>query len=283
MEPFVRFGRSSRAGGFTLIELLVVIAIIALVAAILFPVFAQAREFGRKTSCLSNARQIGLGAYMYAQDYDEAMVPWLIQTGKPRDTARRDRNTWVHLLQPYIKSGDPPRIDNLPAGAQIGPDGVFRCPSFNPSAFLAQYTAPDCYGPDALPPGYWPPRQYYAHYGIDSPPSPGGSCTREDPYWAATGSDSIFSDPPVTGTLAQVVQPARTAFITDGATVQGSERPDGGGIVDFRACAAANSHLGGGTHIFVDGHAKWIRGDSERYLDQGADGCWYMRYWTSDR
>src|ERR1043166_4890534 len=58
--------------GFTLIELLVVIAIIAILAAILFPVFAQAREQARSTACLSNTKQIGLAVHMYAQDYDEA-------------------------------------------------------------------------------------------------------------------------------------------------------------------------------------------------------------------
>src|SRR5438094_9941222 len=57
--------------GFTLIELLVVIAIIAILAAILFPVFAQAREAARKTTCLSNEKQIGMGVLMYIQDYDE--------------------------------------------------------------------------------------------------------------------------------------------------------------------------------------------------------------------
>ena len=61
--------------GFTLIELLVVIAIIAILAAILFPVFARAREKARQTSCLSNVKQMALGAMMYVQDYDEIMFP----------------------------------------------------------------------------------------------------------------------------------------------------------------------------------------------------------------
>src|SRR5436305_3040804 len=64
----------TRTAAFTLIELLMVIAIIAILAAILFPVFAQAREAARKTACLSNIKQIGTACLMYAQDYDEALV-----------------------------------------------------------------------------------------------------------------------------------------------------------------------------------------------------------------
>src|SRR4028118_1558188 len=66
--------RRSARRGFSLIELLVVIAIIAILAAILFPVFARARENARRASCMSNLKQIGLGALQYSQDYDEKMV-----------------------------------------------------------------------------------------------------------------------------------------------------------------------------------------------------------------
>src|SRR5213593_4789283 len=93
--------------GFTLIELLVVIAIIAILAAILFPVFAQVREKGRTIACLSNTKQIGTGVTLYLQDYDEKFLPPLIPTGLPRDSARSDRNSWVHLLQPYVANGKP--------------------------------------------------------------------------------------------------------------------------------------------------------------------------------
>jgi len=86
--------------GFTLIELLVVIAIIAILAAILFPVFARARENARKSTCQSNGKQIGTAIMMYAQDYDEMLIPGAMPiagnwTGAPR---------WHALIQPYMKN-----------------------------------------------------------------------------------------------------------------------------------------------------------------------------------
>jgi prepilin-type N-terminal cleavage/methylation domain-containing protein/prepilin-type processing-associated H-X9-DG protein len=92
--------QSTYRSGFTLIELLVVIAIIAILAAILFPVFAQARESARKASCLSNSRQIGISLTMYIQDYDETL-PSLYQNYFP--------NVYVdfwNLVQPYVKNVD---------------------------------------------------------------------------------------------------------------------------------------------------------------------------------
>src|SRR5438067_11852209 len=108
---------------FTLIELLVVIAIIAILAAILFPVFAQAREKARQAACLSNSKQIGLGIAMYTQDYDE-MLPMggrgLTDAENAMKVPPPDR--WHGWILPYIKNG----ADSL---GRAGYAGVFICPS----------------------------------------------------------------------------------------------------------------------------------------------------------
>lgn len=100
---------------FSITELLVVIAIIAILAGILFPVFAQAQEQASATGCLSTSRRIGAAVLMYAQDFDEATAPWL--TGAEcAGQAQRD-NLWSDGLQPYFRE-----VSRLP------PDGVFECP-----------------------------------------------------------------------------------------------------------------------------------------------------------
>lgn len=140
------------AGGFTLIELLVVIAIIAILAAILFPVFARAREAARKTGCVSNLRQLGLAAHMYAQDYDELF---------PCDYYACN-SSWTHArlvgqVLPYIK--------NM---------GIFYCPSNRKiGAWMPDFVPTDanqaagnigyyCFSYDRVPSTVTPPRPSYS-------------------------------------------------------------------------------------------------------------------------
>lgn len=96
MKTYIAQLRTKKA--FTLIELLVVIAIIAILAAILFPVFGRARENARRSSCQSNLKQIGLGLLQYTQDYDEKWPAW------SRIDCSGARHYWVEQTAPYIKS-----------------------------------------------------------------------------------------------------------------------------------------------------------------------------------
>src|SRR5262249_13352058 len=102
-----------RRRGFTLIELLVVIAIIAILAAILFPVFAQVREKARQSSCLSNQKQVALGVLMYAQDYDETFPQYDF-------TAPGVRIMWFSVIAPYLKANQIYKCPSLPRPGEIG-------------------------------------------------------------------------------------------------------------------------------------------------------------------
>lgn len=115
--------------GFTLIELLVVIAIIAILAAILFPVFARARENARRASCQSNLKQIALGIAQYTQDYDE-LLPGTIKYG--HDTAA-NYWAWPMLIMPYVKSAQ-----------------IFACPSSSspPTSITTTPASATSYGSD---------------------------------------------------------------------------------------------------------------------------------------
>ena len=122
----------SNRRGFTLIELLVVIAIIAILAAILFPVFARAREKARQTTCTSNLKQLALGLMMYAQDYDEkfpgenlAHYPGSTATAYPQDACCVERDIWFEITQPYIKNRQVGICPSTPATDFVRPATIY--------------------------------------------------------------------------------------------------------------------------------------------------------------
>jgi prepilin-type N-terminal cleavage/methylation domain-containing protein/prepilin-type processing-associated H-X9-DG protein len=231
-----RSGRSagvSTSRAFTLIELLVVIAIIAILAAILFPVFAQAREKARATSCLSNMKQMGLACMMYAQDYDGGYVPRYIDHGPPWAS----RTDWYHLIPPYVKSA-----------------GVFQCPSAgqNATRVIDGQTVPVGYAMSCDYNWGW---KGYSYQGSQS-------CLFEANV-AAPAETIFITEVPAcrsvpTGTLCRaaghrVCQPKSL----DPKHYSGT--PGWTWHSDMESDGAAMRHTGGANYIFFDGHAKWHR------------------------
>ncbi|MBC7806115.1 MAG: prepilin-type N-terminal cleavage/methylation domain-containing protein [Akkermansiaceae bacterium] len=288
--------------GFTLIELLIVIAIIALLTAILFPIFASARDKARSVSCLSNQKQIALATLQYGQDYDDTLL--MVNTFFFRETIENQmRGTWVNTLQPYVKSGaqtsngtyngDPP-----PSG---GAEGIFKCESFNEDLLKKGVDSPNCLGRGAsavrLPPGNW----YLAHYALDFKLecTTTVKCTNSG-YNGRTGSEtkpffnragSYFScldmactrTEPAIMTFGDVKEVARYIYIGEGFTevfpfpafVSGKAMEG-----DLGCGTQFGPHNGGGNYIFLDGHAKWIKGNVEGYLIQDDAGAWYEKYFA---
>lgn len=263
--------RTRESRGFTLIELLVVIAIIAILAAILFPVFAQAREKARGATCLSNTKQIGMGIVMYVQDYDETTPGWIYPgAGLPNPVSYDVRRTWVYKLQPYVKNG----------GQQTGPEGpkgtAFMCPSWTKDKLLLAADRPECDGVGGLD-GYFPLSFLFATYGypwfsatmLNYP-----NCTTADtPCFHYPGSDGYGGG---TVSLSAVLRPAETAIVTDGMTGGGQ----GWFIITF-GCESAEMHQSGGTLTFLDGHSKRLARNPERYVAKKTnDVYYYERYFT---
>jgi prepilin-type N-terminal cleavage/methylation domain-containing protein/prepilin-type processing-associated H-X9-DG protein len=258
----------SRPLGFTLIELLVVIAIIAILAAILFPVFAQAREKARQTACLSNTKQIGLGFAMYTQDYDER-VPPQFPLAPPRDGGQhfvRNGMGFVpleSLLEPYIKN-----------------NGVWSCPSA-PSGPVDRNCA-----------NFWDGRYCQALAGTQRSFSYVGSInTREGGAKDRnTGMSGIveWNEKPAES-LAAIEAPADTIGIVEirgyngnveGAAgdalmgtpwgsaltgcdtykfagrLLGQDAATSGGCGDYSTRAGIRGHMGMGNYVFLDGHVK---------------------------
>jgi prepilin-type N-terminal cleavage/methylation domain-containing protein/prepilin-type processing-associated H-X9-DG protein len=180
--------RITRSGiarqGFTLIELLVVIAIIAILAAILFPVFGRARENARRASCGSNLKQIGLGILQYTQDYDEVMVAsWYGDSRVASDSANNYK--WMDAIQPYVKSTQ-----------------LFDCPSSQAPRYRVRGGTD--YG------SYVTNNGYYESGDLYNPPVSdyGGSPTVSTPI----GNTS----------LASLASPTTTALVMDGQAEAGT-------------------------------------------------------------
>jgi prepilin-type N-terminal cleavage/methylation domain-containing protein/prepilin-type processing-associated H-X9-DG protein len=284
-EAVVSTGRNRL--GFTLIELLVVIAIIAILAAILFPVFAQAREAARKTSCLSNTKQLGLGAMMYLQDYDEMYVcnswdtPPLGVGGhdSPEGPNYLSGTQWPWRIMPYLKNKQ-----------------IFVCPS-DPAQGLNgwrgyQATGTGCDTAWGVPtPISYGHNQHLFGYGAAQTigqTGPGPSCFGAAPDWAV-----IY--PPFS--LAAVPSPASTYMLGDYGRGYmetwwinnlrasaytdryNTSAPGGGATADNTAPWSVNRlqshvhrHQSGSNITYADGHSKWRNGMAVTSGEDWMDG-----------
>jgi prepilin-type N-terminal cleavage/methylation domain-containing protein/prepilin-type processing-associated H-X9-DG protein len=219
----------SRRSAFTLIELLVVIAIIAILAAILFPVFAQARERARMTGCISNMRQIGTGLTMYVQDYDET-YPYCRFHGADAMLATH-AYVWRNAIRPYLKSLD-----------------VLGCPS-NPYSRTI---------PGVGTPGNSTPKNGGNAEGWQSEPEQRMPTSYNLNSCAITYIPADYKSPPAGPPLrvAEVTRPADTIFISE--SLWPNADLFGQWLVNKPWCPGVFAHQTGrvGNFVFFDGHAK---------------------------
>src|SRR5579884_967040 len=267
--------KRTSGGGFTLIELLVVIAIIAILAAILFPVFAQAREKARAISCLSNLRQMGTAYTMYNEDYDEMVLP----DYEYQDPGTYSKILWYEdLLYPYVKNAqificpdrsfldspnnpdpdfrDPLRAWLPPGAGPLHQDLTFSysgnnswsCCGLNPNTDYPSLNSPEGFTGDTLG-RYWPyptlaqfdqPATYIVFFDSD-----------EEQTWAAAypgphiGGQDFEGYDIYTDNKGSTDQPIDTSICpTCGPNQYASVRKD---------------HSGGFNAVLMDGHGKWMR------------------------
>ena len=226
--------------GFTLIELLVVIAIIAILAAILFPVFARARENARRTSCLSNMKQLGLGLTQYTQDYDE-MLPLVCN----------DNNgcayTYFEQIYPYVKS-----------------DEVAFCPS-DLSKPLKFNTSPVDGVTKRANPSYAIPAHLGVKYSLSGTPMFGRGA-RVGLKISAIATPTMCIQ--LTEFQSDQQVPLRSFEGADYAYAITHFLPDG----QYKINLVLTRHLDGSNYLYNDGHAKWQKMDNVYFGNLGNGG-----------
>jgi prepilin-type N-terminal cleavage/methylation domain-containing protein/prepilin-type processing-associated H-X9-DG protein len=239
---------------FTLIELLVVIAIIAILASILFPVFAQAREKARQTSCLSNARQMGIASAMYTQDYDEMIVPsYLLYSLDPLDEP-----LWPRTIQPYMKNTQ-----------------IFTCPS---NSQRTPYTPQ---------PGGWTVLDDFGLYGIFG--AYGRNACLSDHNAALAGvvepANSIqFSEAVVLEKDIPTAKDFGYYLVFWKAFVRDDLCPSSGSqAYAANMTVPARWHNEGANVTFFDGHSKWFRQSTlinppQTFVDNPVATNWRLWY-----
>jgi prepilin-type N-terminal cleavage/methylation domain-containing protein/prepilin-type processing-associated H-X9-DG protein len=205
---------------FTLIELLVVIAIIALLAAILFPVFGRARENARRSACQSNLKQIGLGVAMYVQDYDERFPFQISQSVAAYATSK---NSWIPKLTPYIKG----RM-------------VFACPSGELAAGAEPTGDSD--------------NSYFASAFIISMCAVFNSTNNPSPW--VTSLVNVVS-PSAVAMLAETC--SRSENSTLRPRMQTATSCPNHKMEDCCQATYHLAHFEGSNLLYVDGHVKWLK------------------------
>jgi prepilin-type N-terminal cleavage/methylation domain-containing protein len=230
---------------FTLIELLVVIAIIAILAAILFPVFAQAREAARKSTCLQNLKQIGTAMLMYAQDYDETLCPPFTNPaafpGANPEPVNAGAFGWADMLTPYVKNA-----------------GIFQCPSNEIKAKMRTDITPN--------------RFYRTPLGNTTTDAAGGAIPANTDYnyglneFVNAGAEGPFAN--LYRAYASIPAPASVAFVAEGRGSSPYSIRGGMGPYDYPSVEAqvdGRRHTSrqvqkpenAATIVYGDGHTKF--------------------------
>jgi prepilin-type N-terminal cleavage/methylation domain-containing protein/prepilin-type processing-associated H-X9-DG protein len=250
---------SQRRSAFTLIELLVVIAIIAILAAILFPVFAQAREKARATSCVSNLKQISTALIMYSQDYDENLCPDELGSTQPL--------VWDQLIAPYAKNTQ-----------------IFACPDWRMTTNNTSTGRVLSYGMNyrltQFDPGNLDDANslWFATGTLSLLRAPAQT------FWIMDNAkvtnptaQKLHQEDPTKWTLNQSGL-AGSGWNSDGYVRFPQDPPNSG----YVSCCyngdpwrAAPIHSGGTNTSYCDGHAKWIRTDQMVNPPRGSVNCFY--------